>query len=335
MDEILLNETIPDVSGLIVTPDEADRFVVQIPDVECLPQIGGRTAYRLTVGTPGKPHIYITRPHAHEPAGTAACFEWIRRLTCVAKDGWANWVLTHFRISFLADANPSGSQRAPVKFWDGSDFTNEAFFLWMFGESGDEPGERFPRVASWDTRSVMGPRLLGIAYEQIDEHVYVEPNRDHRSTFFRSYFDLNAREPVDVWLDLHQTEYIGSDRNSHINLPTNVDDVPSSLREQYVALGDAIINRWSDSGAVPRDTPQHPYKSNAAQFDFLNAVWASITPRTLHLVTEVQNNNPRTPVPDQVRFQMVAMDETLRYVHANPELLGALETSRTRKEDGA
>jgi hypothetical protein len=32
---------------------------------------------------------------------------------------------------------------------------------------------------------------------------------------------------------------------------------------------------------------------------------------------------------------MVAMDETLRYVHANPELLGALETSRTRKEDGA
>ena len=111
MDEISLNETIPDVSGLIVTPDEADRFVVQIPDVECLPQIGGRTAYRLTIGTPGKTHIYITRPHAHEPAGTAACFEWIRRLTCDTPDSWSNWVLTHFRISFMADANPSGSQR--------------------------------------------------------------------------------------------------------------------------------------------------------------------------------------------------------------------------------
>ena len=86
----------------------------------------------------------------------------------MTKDSWAKWVLTHFRISFLADANPTGSQRAPVTLWDGSVFTNEAFFLWMFGEFGDESGERFLRVASWDTRSVTAPRLLRIAYEQID-----------------------------------------------------------------------------------------------------------------------------------------------------------------------
>jgi hypothetical protein len=112
MDEILLNETIPDVSELIVTPDEADRFMAKIPDIErWQQQYAGRTAYGLTIGTFGKPHIYITRPHAHEPAGTAACFEWIRRLTCDTPDSWSNWVLTHFRISFMADANPSGSQR--------------------------------------------------------------------------------------------------------------------------------------------------------------------------------------------------------------------------------
>lgn len=328
------DNTVPGVEDLVVTPDEADAFVSRIrgPDgvsVVDHAQRGGRTAYRITLGSPGRPHVFFTRPHAHEPVGTAACFEWVRRLTRDRGCAWASAVRERFRLSFLADANPSGSQRAPVKFWDGSVHPNEVFFLWMFGESGEAEGERFPRVAAWDDREVTPPRLLGIAYEQLDDHVYVEPNRDHRSTFFRSYFDLHADEPVDVWLDLHQTEYVGSDRNSHMNLPTNIDDLPTALRDHYTALATAILDRWRAEGAFPRDEPQRTYRNNPTQYAFLNAVWSSVTPQTLHLVTEVQNNNPRTPVEDQVRFQMTAMDQTLRYVDgAGDSLKAALEVSR-------
>ncbi|MEE2752903.1 MAG: hypothetical protein VX910_02890 [Candidatus Latescibacterota bacterium] len=326
-----LDTHVPDIDSLVVTPDEADIFVQSLESavVKNWAQYGRRTAYLITIGTAGKPHVYFTRPHAHEPAGTAACFEWIRRLCIVECNAWSSWVLENFRISFLADANPSGSQRAPVKFWDGSEIPNETFFLWMFGESGDKKGERFPRVSCWDIRDVIEPKRVGIAYEQIDPYVYVEPNRDHRSTFFRAYFDLNVREPVDVWLDLHQTEYVGSDRNAHINLPINVHDMIPELQAHYLALGECIHESWLAEGAAPRGQPQHPYTKNLQQSEFLNRVWSPITPHTLHLVTEVQNNNHRTSVENQVRFQMVAMDEALRYVESNEKPLAeALRASR-------
>ena len=337
----VMDRTVSEVQDLVVTPDEADAFVADIGDLPNVkitnwPQYGGRIVYQITLGSKGKPHLYFTRPHAHEPGGTAACFEWVRRLCRDPKDPWESWLLANYRLSFLPDANPTGSQRAPVKFWDGAVIPNETFFLWMFGASGETEGERFPRVAAWDVRKVTPPKLLGIAYEQIDENTYVEPNRDHRSTFFKAYFALNEREPIDVWLDLHQTEYIGSDRNTHINLPTNFDVLQEDLRGHYMSLGEDITRRWSKEGASPREQPQRPYTGNPTQRDFLNAVWSSITPLTLHLVTEVQNNNPRTPIVDQVRLQMAAMDEALRYVDAKgPEMLRALSDSRGAMGGGA
>ena len=333
-----INSSIPEIGHLIVTPDEADAFVLGLRsrdgvEVSEWKQFGGRSAYQITLGSKGSPHVYFTRPHAHEPAGTAACFEWIRRLSD-PRDEWSEYLVSNFRLSFVPDANPTGSQRAPVKFWDGTAFPNETFFLWMFGESGETPGERFPRVATWDTREVAEPAILGIAYEQIDEYTYVEPNRDHRSTFFRAYFDLHRREPVDVWLDLHQTEYVGSERNTHINLPTNFDNIEPSLREQFELLGNRIHSRWKSEGANTWDEPRRPYSNNPTQFDFLNAVWSSITAQTLHLVTEVQNNNTRTPVDTQVWLQMAAMDEALRYLDENREaLMNAL--ARTRQDGEA
>jgi len=328
-----------DQDGFVVWPDEADRFVDQVRDRSDVTmvewgQFGGRTAYQVSVGTVGKPHVYVTRPHAHEPAGTAACFEWLKRLIA-PKSEWDRYVLENFRISFMPDANPSGSARAPVKFWDGAKIPNEMFFLWMFGESGEAEGERFPRLASWRIEDVISPRRIGIAYEQIDSSTYVEPNRDHRSTFFKAYFDLHNREPVDVWVDLHQTEYIGSDRNAHVNLPTNVDTLEARLESHTRALANQIHERWATEGAVPRDSPQVPYQNNKVQYDFLNVVWSSITSATLTVITEVQNNNPRTPVHDQVRFQFAAIDQAIRYVDTNREdLLASLATSREKANNG-
>jgi len=156
-------------------------------------------------------------------------------------------------------------------------------------------------------REVTPPTLLGIAYEQIDEHTYIEPNRDYRSTFFQSFFELDKKYNYDVWLDLHQTEFINSENNASIHLPTCYDDLSEDLQTEHYDLGEAITRRWRESGAMPKDEPQVPYRTNHAQRDFLTAVWLPISSRLVHIVTEVQNNNPKTPIPMQVYFQGVAL----------------------------
>lgn len=307
-----------------VFPNEIDLLAntvralnTDLAQVQGFDQVGGRTAWAFTFGneTGGgkKRRLFVSRPHAHEPAGTAACAELIRVLSGL-DDRWRDWrdqVLSHFIITLMPDANPQGSQRAPVKFWDGSRFPNAQFFLWMFGESGDQIGERFPRVACWDKREVTPPALLGIAYEQIDDFVFVEPNRDYRSTFFKSFFELDKDFHYDVWLDLHQTEFVNSDRNAEVHLPTCLDDLPAEMQMRHRYLADAIHARWQKEGAFPKDAPVVPYRNNDTQRTFLNQVWRPISERMVHLVTEVQNNNVRTPIAMQVHLQLVAILETL------------------------
>ena len=118
-----------------------------------------------------------------EPAGTAACTELAKMLTghgAYADAQWREHLLDEYVVTLVPDSNPYGSQRAPVKFWTGQQVSRSQYELWMFGESGERPGERFPRLDTWDTREVTPPRLQGIAYERISEHEYVESNRDCR-----------------------------------------------------------------------------------------------------------------------------------------------------------
>gem|GEM_PF-6466002 len=71
-----LSGLVPGPSELTVTPDEAD-FHVQYYDslesvkVDRFRQFGGRTVYAVTVGE-GPIGVFVARPHAHEPAATAA-----------------------------------------------------------------------------------------------------------------------------------------------------------------------------------------------------------------------------------------------------------------------
>ena len=314
-----------------VTPDEVDGLVAELGalGVACLkadlfPQHVGRHVYALTltdadVDLAGKKGLFVSRPHAHEPAGTAACAELVKALAGYGEYGgkfeaWRREMLRDFVLTVVPDANPGGSQRAPVKFWDGSEIPNERFFLWMFGESGEKPGERFPRLDAWDMRKVTPPALLGIAYEQIDDHTYVEPNRDTRSTFFRSFFELDREHHYDVWLDVHQTEFLNSDRNAEVHLPTCHDDLPAAMQQRHQSLGDAIHERWRREGARPRPEPAVPYRTNETQRTFLSRVWRPISERMVHVVTEVQNNNHRTPVGMQVYLEMVAILETLEWM---------------------
>ena len=311
--------------GYVVFPNAVDALVEQVvgAQVDRFEQWSGHTVWAITFGDDGdvstKRKLFVSRPHAHEPAGVAACGELIRALAGLGDyaDGWQDWredILSKFVITLVPDANPMGSARAPVTFWDGSKIPNEQFFLWMFGESGEKAGERFPRVACWDKREVVEPALLGIAYEQIDDHIFVEPNRDYRSTFFKSFFELDKKYQYDVWLDLHQTEFINSDSNSDVHLPTCLYDLPEEMQTKHQSLGDALHVCWRKAGGVPRDTPSVPYQNNATQKAFLDAVWKPISERMVHVVTEIQNNNPKTPAPMQVHLQLAALMETLDWM---------------------
>jgi len=317
-----------------VTPDEMDRLVEELRasdppvlGIDTFQQYTGRNVYALTLTDPsgdpaGRRRLFVSRPHAHEPAGTAACAELVKSLVgyenyAEQNTDWRKWVLENFVVTFVPDANPGGSQRAPVKFWDGSKIPNEQFFLWMFGESGETPGERFPRVAAWNMREVTPPALLGIAYEQIDEHTYVEPNRDYRSTFFHSFFELDEVYHYHIWLDLHQTEFINSDRNTQVNLPTCYDELSEEMQERHRSMGEAIHARWRREGGQPGDRPVVSYRHDKTQHDFLAEVWLPISERMIHNVTEVQNNNPRTPIPLQVHLQLVAVLETMDWMMNN------------------
>ncbi len=322
-----------DESAYHVTPDEMDVLVADLQAldatdlrVDTFPQHSGRNVYALTLGRPDRVpeerrRLFVARPHAHEPAGTAACAEMAKAVLGYGNhadrnEEWRRWVLDHFVLTLIPDANPGGSQRAPVKFWDGSVIPNERFFLWMFGESGEIPGERFPRVDAWDIREVTPPSLLGIAYEQIDASTYVEPNRDTRSTYFRAFQKLDEIHHYAVWLDLHQTEYAKSDRNAHISLPACMDELPPVMQERHRSLGEAIHARWREEGAAPLDHPEAPYKNNHAQRNYLAKVWRPIAERMVHVVSEVQNNNVRTPVATQVRLEMAAVLETMSWMAA-------------------
>lgn len=314
-----------------VTPDEVDELAAELKDmgspalrIDTFQQYAGRNVYALTFTQPsGDPEnrrrLFVSRPHAHEPAGVAACTELIKTLAgykdyANGNDEWRRWTLENFIVTFVPDANPGGSQRAPVKFWDGSKIPNEKFFLWMFGESGETPGDRFPRVAAWDMREVTPPALLGIAYEQIDEHTYVEPNRDYRSIFFQSFFKLHEIYQYHVWIDLHQTEYVNSERNAHVALPSCYDDLSEDIQKKHWSLGEAIHARWKQEGAQPIDHPQGSYNPKSVQWQLLDKVWRPISQQVIHIVTEVQNNNSRTPVPMQVRFQLAAVLEAMKWM---------------------
>lgn len=323
----------------VVTPDEVDAEVACIEGeadvrVDRYVQFGGRTAYAITLPCrpEGSLRLMVGRPHAHEPAGTAACFEMVRQLIDLdsENEAWRDAVRDRFTVTFMPDANPSGSQWAPVRFWNGAEIPNETFFLWMFGGSGEKNGERFPRVGCWDLREVVEPALIGIAYEQIDDYVFVEPNRDHRSTFFRSFFELDAELGYHVWLDLHRTEYLGSENNCHINMPTALNACSDVLKALYSNIGRAIITRWKDEGANPRPKPQTPYRNRSDQFEFLRKGWQGIASRLVHIVTEVQNNNVRTPVQTQVVLQLTAIDTTMRWMAVNYDALeSVVEASRS------
>ncbi|MCC6446040.1 MAG: hypothetical protein IT210_21625 [Armatimonadetes bacterium] len=288
-------------------------------------RLRNHTAYALTVTDRSRPDeakkkSLFAVPHAHEPAGTAACMNILGELLdgCdlagnpTALDREA--MLASTLLTFIPDANPEGRSRAPVEMWDGSRFTNDEFLKYAFGIDG-ATGERFKRVDRWSAREER-PSRIGIVYERIDETTYVEPNRDWGSSFFRLAHRLMDRWPYDQFIDLHQTEFENSPYNCMIILPVSWRTLPEPICAYSRAWADDITRAWGEmDGASPHQPEVLGYTGQ--QRAYFEERWGRLHSLCPIITTEIQNNNPRTPPDLQRQLQETALRISIERISAS------------------
>jgi len=289
--------------------------------VDCVEGFSCHRTYALTlsdfsVPAERKRRIYVAQPHAHEPAATAGMTDIIEQLLTGRDISGqpttldVERVLATMVLTFNPIGNPQGRERAPVLWWDGSQFSNEEFWCWMRGEDPDNPGKMWHRFDVWDTRDhPRHPQPIGIVYEQIDEHRYVEPNRSHLSSYFRLFFKMDAEFHYHQWLDLHQTEFVGSPHDTMVLLQLEGLATGQILQDD-IAWGERIIEAWQRAGFNPVPEPRHlAYKDEQA--DYLRRAWGNLHKRMNIISTEVKNNSPDLPPDRQMEAQALAIEATI------------------------
>jgi hypothetical protein len=302
--------------------------------VDAITQHTGHRVLALTVGAPPagaplaaplapplapllpRPAAWFCVPHAHEPAGTAAIMDILQQLLtgrdlAGAPAGFDyRAARERLTLTFNPDANPGGRTWSPCVWWDGSRYSNGEFWTWMRGLDG-QTGEMWKRVARWSLRQEH-PLRRGIVYEQLNEHEFVEPNRDPGSSLVRLFRRLDARYAYRRSMHLHQTEFASSDRNCMINLPVLQPELPPPVQEANVEWARAVIARWTALGAAPVPEPRgFPYVRDTETVRWFRDCWGESQQRTPEIVVEVQNNNPRTPPEAQLELERVAIITTI------------------------
>ncbi|HJN15074.1 MAG TPA: hypothetical protein QGH10_06280 [Armatimonadota bacterium] len=289
--------------------------------VDTITQPTGRPVFALTMSDIGVPDDQKKKllgfvPHAHEPAPNAACMNVMNMLlTGEQLDGSApsfdvETAREKLLVTFIPDANPDGTARAPVEYWDGYEYTNDEFWAWMRGPDR-ETGLMWKRVDIFDTRVEENlPTRLGIVYEPISEFEHVEPNRHPRSSLMRHIKALREQRTYDALLSLHQTEFVNSDRNCMIILPCIYDDQPEELREYEMAWARQIVDAWTAAGERPIENIK-PLGYTGEQRQYFINVWGNLYDETPLVTSEVQNNNPATPPETQQLLTEIAITETI------------------------
>jgi hypothetical protein len=317
------------MQGWISHPDQVDaqvaRWRQEHPSTftaESITQFSGRPVWALTitdkcVPAEGKRKVIFDKPHAHEPAPIAGQMGAIAMLlTGESLDGRPSEfdndrVLEQCLLTFLVDCNPGGTARAPVEVWDGSYCDNATFLTWAFGLDR-QTAAMWKRVDLWDDRTEENlPERIGIAYEQISEHEYAEPNRCHRSSLFQWLFRLWERGSWDLMLSLHQTEFDNSDRNCMALLQPNFDELPTPIQARARRWGDRVVSAWNAlEGARPIQQVK-PLDYTGPQREYLVRAWREFSSRVPMLTSEIQNNNSATPPLLQMRLNEVAIRATV------------------------
>ena len=304
--------------------------------VDFLTQYTGERVFGFTVTNPDMPlsdktAIWVSVPHAHEPAGTAACMNAIHQLlTGTDLAGKATGrdirtILDTCLVTFLPDANPGGRCWAPVLWWDGTKYTNDEFWQWMRGVD-PETGGMWQRVDRWRL-SETTPRRRGIVYEQLNADEFVEPNRDSGSSFLRLFHQLDERYRYECFLDLHQTEFESSSFNCTHLLPIDFDRRTASQQEQVIQLTENVRLAWVALGDLARPEPaarSFPYAGDADTVKWFRSTWGEIDTRMPRLTVEVQNNSTTTPPEAQLQLSETAI-WTILETFANARVGGNIQ----------
>lgn len=302
--------------GWISHPDDVENLVddwrrrhAEVLQVDEVRQYAGRRVFALTVraakpGQAAKPALLFHKPHAHEPAPCAAIMNVLAKLLDGSGlDGSPpplppEAILDAATLTFLPDANPGGTERAPVLWWDGTQYTNEEFWVWMRGLH-PQTGRMWERFDKWDMREVdPRPATIGIVYEQVSEHEWVEPNRHHDSSLFKLIFRLSAQYDYRLFVSLHQTEFAGQLHDCMAILPITYDDQPDFIREREMEVASNVVRWWREWGGNPVPDIK-PLGYRGTQADYLRAAWSSLYARIPAVTSEVRNNSLLCPPSKQ------------------------------------
>ncbi len=306
----------------LVRPRQTDPKILawaaghpKLVTLDSLRTLDGHTAYAVTVTDPTvdeneKRKVFFAQPHAHEPAATAGMMDFLaqlidgKHLDGRPTDLNSEELLRRTVLTFIPDGNPDGRVRAPTDWWDGRQFSNDVFLKYAFGHQSD--GRRCKRVGRFNATN-RRPARIGIVYERIGEHVYVEPNRDLESTYFKLVRRALDRRDYDLMVDLHQTEFARSKCNASVILPFMQDDLSERIRRLNLCFGEAVIEAWRKVGGHPVPKPR-PLGYGEEQLQYFRKCWSDIYENIPCLVVEVQNNNLRTPP----RKQMELIETSIR-----------------------
>jgi hypothetical protein len=313
-----------DEATWLAMPDDLSAKVAEwqdtcpnIVDVKSVKQYTGHEVYAVTVTGPGasddrKAHVSVV-PHAHEPGATAGAMDFLNALITGYHLNGREWsldrdeVLATCVMSLIPDGNPDGRSRAPVKWYDGSTYTNDEFWCIMRGKDR-ETGKMWKRLDHWSTEEETDhPEVIGIVYEQISPTEYVEPNRTKQSSMYKLIQMLHAERDYHQRLGLHQAELQGfPDNKCYAILPCLQDELPEERQQANVALAEAVIRAWQQAGGVPIPEPR-PLGYTGEQRQYFIDTWGDMYYTSTVSTSEVQNNNPQTPAAEQMRLTEVAV----------------------------
>ena len=286
--------------------------------LEFVTQFTGHRVYALTVTDKSirdesKVRCIFAVPHAHEPAGTAASIDVINQLlTGVNLRGEPTDIdreeaLRRLILTFIPVANPYGMERSPERWWDGTKYTNEEFLNIAFGV--DQDGKRFHRYGRWCSLEHK-PMRIGIVYEKVWHHTYVEPNRDWSSSYFKLLFKLLPEHKTNLLLDLHQTEFERSPYNAEVILPTLQDELPREIRRYNEEWGVKLVDALEKAGGMCKPEPR-PLGYIGEQREYF-VKYSGFIMRSIPMLTvEVQNNNERTPPRRQLELHEAVIKATI------------------------
>jgi len=289
--------------------------------LDWITQYVGLKAYSITVtdftvDSDKKEKMLFAVPHAHEPAGTEACMNFIHQLlTGENLDGTKSelpreMILSKCILSFIPDANPDGRARSPVDYWDGLIYTNDVFWTFMRGRD-PETKKMWKRLDRWSIREEK-PETIGIVYEQINEHEYVEPNRNFESSYFRLIKRIGEKYGYGYWVDLHQTEFQNSEHNAMIILPIVQNELPEEIQKINVEWANKIIEQWkADANPI---TEAKPLGYTGQQGEYFRRVWRDFMPMIPKITVEIQNNNTRTPPNEQAKLEEISIRTSVEKV---------------------